>query len=265
MASSGIKPVAESAPHIAFHPSEPPLKLIKKLQRKKEAEHYQLCLVEGWKCFDEALQKHAPKAVFLKQNEKPPLNLPPGTITYQVDEKSFQSLCSTQCPEGILGIFPRPDLNKGLPNAKAGELHLLLYEWRDPNNLGAIIRSARGLGAHSVTLCGHGPDFFAPKVIRTSMGSVFHTTIHILESTQILSSLPQLYLADAGGEPVENLRLNKNEAVFILIGSESHGWPKELEGLGQSFSFPLENQLESLSAPIAASLSIYAFKNLLKS
>jgi tRNA G18 (ribose-2'-O)-methylase SpoU len=248
----------------SFHPNEPPLKLIKKLQRKKESEHYQLCLVEGWKCFDEARQKFNPKAVFLKQGQSPPLGIPSDTPIFFLEDKTFVSLCSTQSPEGILGVFPRPCIEKKLPEAKTGELHLLLYEWRDPNNLGAVIRSARGLGAKSITLCGSGPDFFSAKVIRTSMGSVFHTSLFQLDDLKTLPTPQQLFLADAGGEPIENLRLNQKEPVFILIGSESHGWPNELKNLGRAFSFPLENQLESLSAPIAASLSIYAFKKLLQ-
>lgn len=251
--------------HFSFHPNEPPLKLIKKLQRKKDSEHYQLCLVEGWKCFDEALKKQSPNAVILKRHESLAADIPQKTPIYQVEEKTFQALCSTQNPEGILGIFPRPNIEQTLPEAQAGELHLLLYEWRDPNNLGAVIRSARGLGAKSVSLCGSGPDFYSPKVIRTSMGSVFHTPLFQLDNLNDFPTHQQLFLADAGGQVVENLRINKNEPLFILIGSESHGWPKELEKRGHSFSIPLENQLESLSAPIAASLSIYAFKKLMQS
>jgi len=243
----------------SFQAHEPPIKLAKKLLLKKEAEALNLCLVEGWKCFNEAQVKGEPIALFLLEGINPPSTFKSAAPCFTLSEKQFKTLSSTQTPEGVVAIFHRPLIKNSFPAAKANELHLILYEWRDPNNLGAVVRSARGLGLKSITLWGTGPDFFSAKVIRTSMGSVFHLDLHHVGLAQTLAPESQLFLADASGTPLESLRLDPSIPAFILIGSESHGWPKNLQTQGVTFSIPLKNQLESLSAPIAASLSAYAF------
>lgn len=248
--------------HYNFSPNDPPIKLAKKLQKKKESDHYQLCLVEGWKCIEEASHLSNPVAMFIQKGKE--INTPCSAPIYELDQEVFSSLCSTQSPEGALGIFPKPQASPLFHQPKPGEIHLILYQWRDPNNVGAVIRSARGFGVKHITLWGDGPDFFSPKVIRSSMGSVFHTQLHKVTAETPLPNEGRLLLADAGGTAIQQLDISQNEALHILIGSESHGWPDSLHSMGEVFSLPLENQLESLSAPIAASVSIFAFRHLLQ-
>jgi len=250
--------------NLTFHPNEPPIKLAKKLHKKKEAEEYQLCLVEGWKCTAEAQTTQEALAVFICEGKHAPYSINFKGPIYYLEEKTFRSICSTQSPEGIAAIYQRPKINFSFPEPLQNKIHLILYEWRDPSNLGAVVRSARGFGVQSITLWGSGPDFFSPKVIRSSMGSVFHLNLHKIKKEHKLPEKLQLYLAEASGKSIEKLRLTPKESPFILIGSESHGWPDNLNEIGHSFSLPLENQLESLSAPIAASISLYAFRELLK-
>ena len=62
-----------------------------------------------------------------------------------------------------------------LPDAR-GPL-LLLYRVGNPNNLGALLRTADWFGFRTVFLSAGSCEATNPKVVRTSMGSLFHLTV----------------------------------------------------------------------------------------
>lgn len=235
----------------------PPHKLIQKLRSKKGSEESGLCIVEGWKCFSEASAVHSAQAVILKDSHKEryesefPDNKTP---LYSYPENDLKKCFETNSPEGILGIFKRPEISNVFPTGQPSCLHLIINQWRDPGNVGTAIRSARGLGVASVSLWGSGPDFFSTKVIRGSMGSVFHLPLaRVSENTPLPENCP-LYVGKADGVCSENIKLDKSKDSYLVIGSESHGFIAQHQNEITSLSIPLRGNLESLSAPIAAAL-----------
>ena len=203
----------------------PPLKLAEKLKDKKFSKERGLCLVEGWKCLEEANQVSPPKTVFVEKtriDHHQLKGLTSKTNVYPVDREIIESLCSTKHPEGVVGIFDRPKLRE--PQWSNG-LHVILYQWQDPSNLGALVRTARGLGVRSVSTWGPSPDFFSPKVIRSSMGSVFKLRLFQLSDFDLEKESHRVYWAEAGAENVREISLNESEVNFLVIGSESHGLP----------------------------------------
>jgi RNA methyltransferase, TrmH family len=242
-----------------------PLKLIKKISTTKGSIEYNLCVVEGWKCFDEALKITECKEVIIIDKALERFNeiyAHKNFMKYRIDEKEFKKVSQMNSPEGIIGIFKRPSIQKNTPSAYPGDLHLGLYEWNDPNNVGAIIRSARGLGVSSITRIGNGPDFFSPKVIRTSMASVFHISLYEIEKNfEIDPKLWEIYAAEANGLDSNNATISSTKSNFLLIGNESHGFSGNPPLNAQKIAINLKNNLESLSAPIAASILIDRLKN----
>ncbi|MBF0245534.1 MAG: hypothetical protein HQL31_09735 [Planctomycetes bacterium] len=233
-----------------------PLKLAARLRQHKFSVERKLCLVEGWKCYAEASARSAPWATILDEEASAPFAERFGSEvsekTWTVNSREMKKLCDTLTPEGILGIFPRPAVREGFPDF-AG-LHLALMDWRNPGNVGAAVRTARGLGASSVTLWGSGPDFFSPKVIRGAMGSVFHLPLFHAEREALPPAACSVLLGDAAGEPVDRLALPDSEILLLVIGSESGGIGEELGRLGPRVCLPLSGGLESLGAPTAAAL-----------
>jgi RNA methyltransferase, TrmH family len=242
-----------------------PIKLIKKISTTKGSLEKGLCIVEGWKCFGEALQKETCSDVIiidhLKTQFENEFKHYQGNI-HSLDEKTFKLLSHLKSPEGIIGIFKRPKLYDVLPTPEKGSLHLGLYNWNDPNNIGAITRTARGLDISSITLFGNGPDFYSAKVIRTSMGSVFYINLHTLkeEYCNLDNQLWNVYAASAEGEDSSNLTLPQDKANMLMIGSESHGFDGNPPNNAKMIRIDLKNDLESLSAPIAASILIDRLK-----
>ena len=241
---------------LSFDPEHPPLKWLRKLSSGRSEASEQYCLAEGWKCIEEAWAWSPPHLIVVAEKAQAELdnkNWSSRCAVQVVSQKDFDSLCSTQTPEGVLGVFNRPAVGHSAPPAHRGEVHLGLFQWRDPSNIGAAIRSARGLGAASVTLLGTGPDFFSPKVIRCSMGSVFHIPLARIETDLSLLSDFQVVMAAAGGAS-SRLFQPQSRSIFLLIGSESHGLPPEFLKQAGIVGVPLVGQLESLSAPIASAL-----------
>ena len=244
------------SPRLVFDTSAPPLKWLRKLSSGKSELSEKYCLAEGWKCIEEAWAWGKPHLITFTKKTQAEIEAKAWADRCPVLElgiKEFEELCSTQNPEGVLGVFDRPRLGFQAPPALPGEVHLGLFQWRDPSNIGAAVRSARGLGAASVTLLGTGPDFFSAKVIRCSMGSVFHIPLFHLDADLALLADFQIAMAAAGGESSRSFK-GDGRPIFLLIGSESHGLPKDYLQKACVIGIPLARQLESLSAPIASAL-----------
>ncbi|XP_068124705.1 rRNA methyltransferase 3, mitochondrial isoform X1 [Hyperolius riggenbachi] len=84
-------------------------------------------------------------------------------------------------PQGIMGIFKRPDhVKMKYPESQLKNtlpLSLICDNIRDPGNLGTILRSAAGAGCNKVLLTKGCVDAWEPKVIRAGMGAHFRLPI----------------------------------------------------------------------------------------
>jgi TrmH family RNA methyltransferase len=249
---------------LSFEQGEPPIKWLRKVAKTKHPLNEQYCIVEGWKAISEASEKRTPHLVLHTEAVATTLNHQDWhkeEPTFIISPKDIKEFCSTQTPEGVLAIFDRPQTNAHFPEGKPGELHLGLYEWRDPSNVGAVVRTARGLGVSSVTMIGHGPKFFSTKVIRCSMGSVFHLPLHQITSDDTCFSnssaeqnnAPNFVCATATSQSSKDWKPKKDWS-FLMIGSESHGFPEHFSSQFNNVGIPLKAGLESLSAPIASAL-----------
>jgi RNA methyltransferase, TrmH family len=235
-----------------FEKDFPPLKWIQKIRTGREGLELKYCLVEGWKCVEE-VPEGVSRRVLLHdaESEERALALGMEIPTYLVPGHDLRRCCSTQNPEGVLLVVDRPEIEESLPRKNG--LVLSLFQWRDPSNIGALVRTARGLGVSAVGLIGSGPDFFHPKVIRSSMGSVFHLPLFRAENNPSLYPESKTFLAAAGGTDSRSIE-SWDGVRYLIIGSESHGLPEPWLENGQVIGIDLKGGLESLSAPVAGAL-----------
>ncbi len=137
---------------------------------------------------------------------------------------------------------------------------------RDPGNLGAAIRVADAVGADAVVLAGDCVDPTSPKVIRASVGSVFHLPVlraaPLADSASLLKARGlALVAADVSGamelgratEPV--LR----EPHAWVFGNEAWGLTDdELAAVDHVVRIPISGHAESLNLATAAAVCLYA-------
>ena len=89
---------------------------------------------------------------------------------FAIPNELARFISDTEHPQGIfaVGEIPQPR-----PFAPQEGKYILLDDLQDPGNLGTVLRTAEALGIDAVILSGHCPDLYSPKVIRSTMGSVF--------------------------------------------------------------------------------------------
>ena len=89
----------------------------------------------------------------------------------------FAAVCDTENPQGILAVCKKLDWDADAVLAKKTPFLLLAEELNDPGNLGTVIRTADACGADAVFLSKGSVDLYNPKVLRATMGSLFHVPV----------------------------------------------------------------------------------------
>lgn len=248
-------------------------RLIQLQNKGKLRDEEGLFVLEGRKVYDELL-KYRPEFLVMtylsescyKQiTEHEPEYL--DGIAYEVlADNVFKEAAETVTPQGILAIVKQPkyDLETLLrENINKDVLRFIFLEnLRDPGNLGTILRTAEGAGMNAVILSKGSVDIFNPKVIRSTMGSIFRVPFLYVEDTPAAMRLLQehgvtLYAAYlSGSEEYDKIAYAKRSA--IMIGNEANGLSEETAAAADvRVRIPMAGELESLNAAVAAAILMY--------
>lgn len=148
----------------------------------------------------------------------------------------------------------------------AGEppLIIALDSVTDPRNLGAVIRSAAGFGAHGVLIPERRAAGMTASAWKTSAGAA--ARVPVAQTVNLVRQLKAyqdtgcmvIGLAADGDVSLPDLDLGDGPLV-VVVGSEGKGLGRLVgETCDQLVSIPMANQLESLNAGVAASVTLYA-------
>ncbi|MFA6412755.1 MAG: RNA methyltransferase [Syntrophales bacterium] len=192
----------------------------------------------------------------------------PGTGTtegktvqsYILSEKEWGKLSQDQAPEGVMAVVKIPAPGNWQARLQASPGHILLIDGiNNPNNLGAIMRTAHWFGFAMVFLSAGAADWTHPKVVRTSMGSLFH--LEIFDNLNFHEILPVVRTTHVliGSDVRHGVAPHRQqEKTALLLGSESHGVPDAfLETIDEKWHVPGAGRAESLSLPQAAAIMMY--------
>ncbi len=148
----------------------------------------------------------------------------------------------------------------------AGEDHVLLYNPADTGNVGSILRSALGFGYRNIAIIRPGVDPFDPRVVRASMGAVFHLNIEMFDSfddyrRRFPDAIRPYYLFRLRNAKPLKTYLRKSQAPLTLVfGNEASGLPPELENFGKGVFIEQDDTVDSLNLSVAAGIGLYSFK-----
>lgn len=244
--------------------SNPRVKQVIQWQTKaKERRRDHVFVVEGPKMFLEA-PEHLIREVYVSENfDARELSDKLDRVGCEtVSDDVFVRMSDTQTPQGILAVITQPEYKLNQILNCENPLFLVLEDLQDPGNLGTIIRTAEGAGVTGVIMSGHTVDIFNPKVIRSTMGSIYR--VPFLYEENLLRTLEKLhaagvrtYAAHLQGETCYDSFSFQGPTAF-LIGNEGKGLSEELSKAASSYlKIPMEGQLESLNASVAAALLMY--------
>ncbi len=150
--------------------------------------------------------------------------------------------------------------------AERGEppLIVMLDGVTDPRNLGAVIRSAAGFGAHGVVIAERRAASMTASAWKSSAGAA--ARVQVARATNLTRQLKAyqsaglmvIGLAADGDVALPDLELGDGPLV-VVIGSEGKGLSRLVsETCDQLVSIPTASTLESLNAGVAAGIALYA-------
>lgn len=175
----------------------------------------------------------------------------------------FQRIAQTKSPQGVFALCRQKkwELANIFCKNKAG-FYILLEGLNDPGNLGTIIRTADAGGADGILLSKGSVELYNPKVLRATMGSLFHLpiieNIDLKESILMLKSQGVMILAGHLEGQVLPYDIDMRQSVAILIGNEANGLSIETSALCDKLvKIPMIGKAESLNASMAAGILIY--------
>ncbi len=242
------------------------VKYARSLSLKKNRVARRQFIVEGTRIIEEAERAGAIPALVFYDSAAVEADSRAGALLARLQARSrevyavapavLHSLAQTETPQGIVAVYPFPDL----PLPGSPELLLILDALRDPGNLGTVLRTAWAAGADSVLLAPGTADPFNPKVVRAAMGAHFFLPLAQESWHEIglmVSSIPRVYLADARGD-VDYNRADWSPPRALIVGGEAQGASEAARALATARVFiPMPGQAESLNAAVAAGILLF--------
>ncbi len=178
-----------------------------------------------------------------------------------LSDRVFSSVSDTKTPQGILCLIRQ--FSYTLPQLLSeNPLILILENLQDPGNLGTILRTGEGAGVTGILLSEGCVDIYNPKVIRSTMGSIYRMpfcyTENLPDSLDWLKKQGvTLCAAHLGGDRAYDLQDYTGSCAF-LIGNESKGLSDRTAALADVLvNIPMYGQVESLNASVAAAVLMY--------
>jgi len=265
--------------------------LRKLIEQSKARKEEGLFVIEGARIMSEAPPELV-REVYVSESFKGDLDLSIYPNVEYVSNEVFRSISDTVNPQGIAAVLAQPaynaesvftaieqydalvrqsltgfdqvgDIIAQMWEAKLGRFKILILDdIQDPGNLGTMIRTAEAAGVSLVVMSQGCADIFNPKVIRSTMGSIFRVPFIV---TELVSEIEQLKIA---GVQVVATALNAdglyNEMeyepkVAVVIGNEGNGISKDvLNSVSCTVKIPMQGQVESLNAAVSAGVVLYS-------
>ena len=246
-------------------------------KRAKARRESGLFIVEGEKMFSELPKERLHRTYvtesFLRQQGEEADRLLAGCRYETVTDEVMKAMADTQTPQGILALCRQfsYELSDILGERKEGDEHtqekapaqlVILETLQDPGNLGTILRAGEGAGITGVIMNSTTADIYNPKVIRSTMGSVYRVPFVYVEDLagavrRVKQAGVRLYAAHLKGEKNYDQQDYTGRTGF-LIGNEANGLSDETAELADAYiKIPMLGKVESLNAAVAASILMY--------
>lgn len=240
----------------------PKLKALRSLHSRKGRKQSGSFLLETSKLVQEAFKSRWPlDEVFATEEWVARYGAVEGVPLTLVSERLFSQLVTTESPEGVVAVARLPEESE-LPEPTGTAFYVVADALQDPGNLGTIIRTADAVGATAVLVGPGTVDPYSPKVVRATMGSLFH--LPVLVRPALYDDLAKL---KAQGVSLFATALRTDRSVYDLdlagplawmVGNEGSGLTPEAVALAtEAVSLPMPGQAESLNASVATAVCLY--------
>ena len=243
------------------------VKELVQLQKKSKVRNEQgVFLVEGVKMYQEIPQEQLVKVyvseTFADKQKEEINRLKDRRKLEYLSDHVFQYVSDTKTPQGILCVV-RQSTYCLEDILEAEDAHLLVLDnLQDPGNLGTILRTAEGAGVTGIIISKESVDIYNPKVIRSTMGSIYRVPfVYVEDLKEAIAKVKAhgifTYAAHLDGKNSYDKEDYTKKTAF-LIGNEGNGLRKEIADLADTWiRSPMQGQVESSNAAIATSVLMF--------
>lgn len=230
-------------------------KNLKKLLNSRGIKKAGRALVAGSKPIAEIMSRFPQSCeAWLSAGDRhpPPPDGPDNMSWFQLNPGLFNCLdvSGTHVP---LLLLKFPEIRAWRPVDGFDEGCNLLIPFQDPENVGAVIRSAAAFGVKQVILLNECAHPFHPKSLRASGGSALSVGLKSGPSINELPADIPIMALSAEGSDIRSADFPR--AFGLLIGIEGHGLPKVWRKA--AWRIPIEAGVESLNAAAATAIALY--------
>ena len=200
--------------------SKSSIKLIQSLKLKKFRQKYDLFVAEGSKTVLTILKAGLYEVEMVYCTEEVH-----GLIkTFYADAKTVErsnidKASLLKSGSNVIALFKIS--SRKIESLDAYQKVIYLDDVQDPGNVGAIIRIADWYGIDAVIRSEGSADFYSPKVIQSTMGSLVGTALGSLSQEEILNL--KYYMVTAGLDSVDQPISTIDRSVCLVIGNEGNG------------------------------------------
>ena len=254
------------------NPRSERVRAVAALGRRAARERSGTFLVEGPQAVRELLRHAAgrARAVYLtdeaaqRHRELVDTAVAAGRPVHRCTEPVLAAMADTGSPQGVLAVAERVDVPLARALDAVGEdgFAVVLTHVRDPGNAGTVLRGASAFGADAVLVSDASVDVHNPKVVRSTVGALFHLPVSVGTPVgELLAACRErgirLLAADGSGETVlPDAGLTGRHAW--VMGNEAWGLPPEVSsGCDARVRIPI-TRAESLNLAMAATVCLHA-------
>ncbi|MGJ3402941.1 TrmH family RNA methyltransferase [Glutamicibacter sp. Je.9.36] len=229
-----------------------------------------LYIAESTKVVQRAINAgHVPRSFLLAEKHLDQLteefNRFPDAPIFIGDDRQLQDLVGFHLHRGAMAAMNRPeplDLDEVL---EASSRVAILEDIADHTNLGAIIRSASGLGVDAVLLTPKCVDPWYRRSARVSMGTVFDLPwVRMLSWPEDIQTLKKhgyemlaMELTD-DAIPLNEVEIKSGQKVAMILGNEGRGVTDEaLAAVDRTVIIPMYREVDSLNVGAASAIAFW--------
>ena len=247
--------------------NNPKIKEVKVLlTSSKERKNSGLFVVEGVRlCCDALLSGCEIQSVFCTENCAEKYSDEIDSLRngcksfYTVSNDVLKAISDTVTPQGVVCTVK---MKQNSFEYEKGKKYIALDTIQNPDNLGAISRTAEALGLDGLVIFG-GCDIYNPKALRASMGALFRLPVCICQSLEdeiekcnglsigVFATVP-----DRDAKSVTTVDFSGG--AVCVIGNEGNGVSKEIIDIcSDRITIKMDGRAESLNAAAAASIIMW--------
>ncbi len=247
------------------------IKALRALTRRAARERTGLFLAEGPQCVREAIA-HTPedvRDVYVTAEARDRLEHLVGAAlaadrpVHEVTPEVLAEFSDATSPQGIVAVCRKRAATLDGILSGAPRLIAVLADVRDPGNAGTVIRAADAFGADAVVLSRRSVELWNPKVVRSTVGSLFHVpTVVDADIDDILSALRTAGMATLAADGAGTTLLGEVDLArphAWILGNEAWGLPEAtVAACDAVVRVPIHGRVESLNLAMAATVCLYA-------